>query len=251
MVRHKVAEEPSPVREKPQTFSIFFPMYNERGNIEAVLEQARQVIPSLGFERFEIIVVDDGSHDGSADLVDDWIARNGMEGQVRVVRHGQNQGYGRALKTGFEAAVGDVVFYTDSDLPVDLRDLERALPLLEEADVVIGYRPDRKDSLKRKIFSLVYNRLVRVSLGLSVRDVNFSFKLVRRATLDRIRLSARGGFIDAELLAEAHRHGARIVELPVEYTPRVHGSSSFDSPLVAFHEFCELVAYKAKRLVAR
>jgi glycosyltransferase involved in cell wall biosynthesis len=251
MVRHRACEEPLRVREKPQSFSIFFPMYNERGNIEAVLDQARQVIPSLGFERFEIIVVDDGSQDGSADLVEDWIRHNQMDAQVRVMRHGQNQGYGRALKTGFEAAGGDVVFYTDSDLPVDLRDLERALPLLEDADVVIGYRPDRKDSLKRKVFSLVYNRLVRVTLGLRVRDVNFSFKLVRRATLDQIRLSARGGFIDAELLAEAHRLGARIVELPVEYTPRVHGSSSFDSPMVALHELYEMVAYKAKRLVGR
>jgi glycosyltransferase involved in cell wall biosynthesis len=245
-VRYR-AVEMGAKRERPRSFSIFFPMYNERENIRETLEAAHKVVPTLGFDRWEIIVVDDGSKDDSPEVVRAFAREAGLEGRLRVVRHTVNQGYGRALATGFGAAEHDLVFYTDSDLPVDLADLKRALPLIEDADLVIGYRAERQETLRRKVYSRIYNRLMRVLFGVQVRDVNFSFKLARKSAVQDIKLSAKSVFIDGELLAEARRHGLRIVELPIQYQPRKHGTSSFDSPKAALATLREMLAYRVAR----
>ena len=128
-------------------------MYNERENIVKTLDHASAVLPTLGFSRYEIVIVDDGSQDGSAEVVEAWAAQHEMGARLRLVRHEGNRGYGRALKTGFEAAANEVVFYTDSDLPIDMAELRSALPLLAGADLVIGYRRNRQESLRRKVYS--------------------------------------------------------------------------------------------------
>ena len=223
------------------TLSIFFPMYNESDNIAVTLQRALAIVPRLGFADFEILVVDDGSKDDSAMVVRRAAQR---EPRIRLVSHPRNLGYGAALRTGFTAARGDVVFYTDSDLPVDLSVLADAVPLLEGADLVIGYRLQRFDTPRRAVYSKVYNLLMRVLFGVRVRDVNFSFKLVRRRVLDRITLSASTVFIDGQLLAEATRGGFRIAELPIEYTPRSVGKSSFDSLHSAWVTLVEMLQYR-------
>jgi glycosyltransferase involved in cell wall biosynthesis len=216
-------------------------MYNESDNIAVTLERALAVIPGLGFADFEILVIDDGSQDDSAMVVRRAAQR---EPRIRLLSHPRNLGYGAALRTGFSAARGDVVFYTDSDLPVELSEVARALPLLNDADLVIGYRVRRYDTPRRAVYSKVYNLLMRVLFGVSVRDVNFSFKLVRRRALDAIQLSAATVFIDGQLLAEAVRGGFRIAELPIEYTPRRVGTSSFDSVRSAWVTLVEMLRYR-------
>lgn len=226
-----------------RSLSIFFPMYNERENIAATLRQALEVIPKLGFDDYEILIVDDGSKDGSADVVRAWAAR---DPHVRLVQHAQNQGYGAALRTGFTTASRELVFYTDSDLPIDLGEIARALPpiLDGDADLVIGYRKNRYDTLRRALYSRVYNKLMRILFGVRVRDVNFSFKLVHRRVLDRVKLSAATVFIDGQLLAEARRHGFRVAELPIDYRPRVVGTSSFNSLRAAWVTLVEMLRYR-------
>ena len=225
----------------PRSFSIFFPMYNERDNIAATLTQALKVLPSLGFPDYEILVVDDGSKDGSADVVREFMRR---DPHVRLVQHPRNLGYGAALRTGFTSASSDLVFYTDSDLPIDLSEIRRTLPHVGEADLVIGYRIRRFDTPRRALYSRVYNFLMRVLFGVRVRDVNFSFKLVSRRVLDSIKLSAETVFIDGQLLAEARRIGARIVELPIDYQPRRVGTSSFNSLRAAADTLFEMLRYR-------
>lgn len=224
-----------------RSLSIFFPMYNERDNIAATLNRALQVIPTLGCTDYEILVVDDGSKDGSAEVVRGFMRR---DPRVRLVQHPRNLGYGAALRTGFTSASSDLVFYTDSDLPMDLSEIARALPRADEADLVIGFRIQRFDTPRRALYSRVYNTLMRILFGVRVRDVNFSFKLVHRRVLDRIRLSAETVFIDGQLLAEARRIGARIVELPIDYQPRRVGSSSFNSLRAAFSTLFEMLRYR-------
>jgi len=223
-----------------RSLSVFFPMYNELPNIHQVLQEAESVIPSLGVPDYEIVFVDDGSQDGCDQVVQQKALENK---HIRLVRHPHNMGYGAALKTGFSKSIKEAVFYTDSDLPIDLHDIARAIPLLEEADLVIGYRIDRHETLRRAIYSRLNHVLMRLLFGVQVRDLNFSFKLVRQRVLQEIRLTADTGFIDGQLLAEAVSHGFKIIEIPVEYTPRRFGRSSFDSFRVAWQHMTEMLSY--------
>jgi glycosyltransferase involved in cell wall biosynthesis len=223
-------------------------MYNEKATVEHMVGKALTVLAALA-DDCEVLVVDDGSSDGSERIADNLACRHP---QVRVIHHPHNRGYGAALRTGFQSAAKELVFYTDSDEPVDLWELKRALPLVgPDADLVIGYRIKRYDKLRRFIYSKVYNFLCRWLFGIRVRDINFSFKLVKREVLQRIRLGAGSTFIDGELLAEAVRYGYRIAEIPIEYFPRRAGHSSFDTLQAAFYALEEMLAYWWRTRVRR
>jgi len=224
-----------------QSFSIFFPMYNERDNIAATLRQTLAMVPKLGFDDYEILVVDDGSKDGSAEVVRRFMRDHPC---IRLVQHPKNLGYGAALRTGFQSARCDLVFYTDSDLPVDLSVVADALPQAQNNDLLIGYRLRRYDTPRRALYSRVYNLLVRTLFGVRVRDVNFSFKFVHRRVLDAIHLTAGSVFIDGQLLAEAARLGFQIGEVPIDYHPRVIGSSSFNSLRAAWVTLVEILKHR-------
>jgi glycosyltransferase involved in cell wall biosynthesis len=224
----------------PQSLSIFFPMFNERENIERVIASVEELIPKLALKDYEISVIDDGSCDGCTQIVQEWSTRNS---HVRLVIHPQNMGYGAALRTGFTTGNCDAVFYTDCDLPHDLNELIKALPLLNSADLVVGYRHERYLTLRRAIYSRVYNMLMRLLFNIRVSDVNCSFKLVRKQVLDRINLTATTAFIDGQLLVEASRLGYSIVEIPVKYTPRHLGRSNFDSLWAAWSTLVEMTRY--------
>jgi len=145
---------------------------------------------------------------------------------LRVIRHASNRGYGAALRTGFAAAEGELVFYTDSDNQFDLSELAGALPLMKEWDAVLGYRIARKDARRRLLTSWVFNRLSCAVFGLTVRDLNCSFKLFRRDVLRALPLESNDFFIDTELVVRLHRGGFRYVEKGVTHLPRVAGRST-------------------------
>lgn len=220
--------------------SFVFPMYNEMGNIENCVAQALAIGHQVT-NHLEIIVVDDASTDGSGALADALAERYP---ELRVLHHARNRKLGGALRTGFAAATQDWVLYMDSDLPVDMNDTFRALPLTREADMVIGTRQGRAEGVRREVMSWGYNNLIRALFGLQVRDINFAFKLFRRAVLDRITLQSEGSFIDAELLVETHRAGFTIAELPIQYHPRVAGVSTLASSSVVFTILREMRAYR-------
>ena len=158
--------------------------------------------------------------------------RAAADARVRVVSHTANRGLGAAVRSGLGAATGDVVLYTDADLPFDLLEVGRALRLMRQRDVgvVALYRHDRAgEGARRWVYSYLYNSLVRAVLGLRVRDVNFAGKFLRRDVLDAVQLRSEGSFVDAELLARAHLAGATIVQFGVDYFPRSRGVSTLSS----------------------
>ena len=233
---------------KVASLTLFFPMHNEKETVERMVSKALQVLDTLA-DDYEVVVVDDASHDGSEWIADELARRHR---QVRVVRHNQNRGYGAALRTGFQSATKGLVFYTDCDEPVDLHEVKRACALVgPDVDLVVGYRVNRYDTPRRFVYSKVYNFLCRLLFGVHVRDVNFSFKLLKREVVQHIRLRANSVFIDGELLAEAVRYGYRIVEIPVEYFPRRVGESSFDSLSAALHTLEEMLAYGWRTRIRR
>lgn len=170
--------------------------------------------------------MNDGSTDGTLAILEK-LSR--AEPRIRVLTRPRNRGLGQTLREGFAAARHDVVLYSDADMPYDLSIVKDALPLLRDCDLVAGYRLNRGEGLKRRLYSRAYNGLVRRVFGLRVRDVNFSFKLFKRALLESVSLESAGSFIDAELLAKAQRAGFRIREIGIEYRPRRTGASNLSS----------------------
>ncbi len=227
------------------SLSFVFPMYNEEGNIERMVGETLRVAPWIARD-YEIVIVDDASTDSSGAIADRLAAE---DRHVRVVHHPVNRKLGGALKTGFAAARKEYILYMDSDLPIRMDEVPPAFGKLKGSDMVIGYRLDRPEGIRRKILSFVYNRLVRALFGLKVRDVNFSFKLFKRSILNGVKLESEGSFIDAELLLETKRHGYGIAEHGFHYRPREAGESTLSGMPIILTIFKEMGVYR-KRLRA-
>jgi glycosyltransferase involved in cell wall biosynthesis len=204
--------------------SAVFPCYNDGGTIASMVIAARAVLSRLA-DDFEIVVVDDGSHDYAPLVLEQLQA---LVPELKVVRHPHNGGYGAALRTGFAAACKDFVFYTDGDAQYDPRDLERLVDALEPGvDVVNGFKVGRGDPFHRRLAGAMYNAAARRLFHLPVRDVDCDFRLMRRALLAGIELTASSGAICVELVKKLHLAGARFAEVPVRHYPRPYGRSQF------------------------
>ena len=219
--------------------SVIFPAFNEEGNIRCTVETALKVLPKMA-TRWEVIVVDDGSSDATALICDDLKARYP---EVEVICHGQNRGYGAALKSGIMSAKYDLIFFSDSDGQFDLRDLQQLISWSEDYDIVAGYRAKRQDPFHRRINALGWNVIVRLVLGIKIRDVDCAFKLFRRSVFDHVQIRCVGAMVNTEILAQATRLGMRIHQVKVNHLPRRYGKQSGANVQVivkAFRELCRL-----------
>lgn len=203
--------------------SIVLPAFNEEGNIERALRSSAKAVEPL-VEDYELIVVDDGSRDRTPEILAKLKGEMGR--RLVVVTHGVNLGYGTALRSGFDAARGRQVFYTDADNQFNLTELSDFLPLMEETDAVLGYRVGRQDGRFRLLVSNGYNALASFAFGMSVRDLNCSFKLFRREALTSLHLEEEHFFIDTEIVIQLHRAGYRYVQRGVRHYPRTAGRST-------------------------
>ncbi len=219
-----------------EKLSIFYPMWNEEAYIERALgfgQRACEVLIEDGeIGDYELIVVNDASTDNTGVIADRMAA---ADPRIRVVHHPKNRKLGGAMKTGFATATGDLVLYTDADLPFDMSELSRAVRLMREydVDIVSAYRFDRTgEGSLRAVYTFAYNALVKLLFGVRVRDINFAFKLCKRRIFDHIELHSEGSFVDAELVIRATRLGFEIIQFGVDYFPRTRGESTLSSPAV-------------------
>ena len=204
--------------------SVFFPAYNDSGTIASLVitavKTARRLTPN-----YEVIVVNDGSADGTADILDELAH---LYPQVRIVHHPKNRGYGGALRSGFENASREFVFYTDGDAQYDPSEMEILWNRMGEGvDLVNGYKISRSDPLHRIVIGRIYHHTVRLLFGLKVRDVDCDFRLMRRRIFDVVHLEKNSGVICLEMMKKIQDAGFRIAEVPVHHYHRAYGKSQF------------------------
>src|SRR6266404_5587244 len=209
------------------SISVFFPVFNDQATIGDLVKNALSVLPSFT-DDYEVILVDDGSTDDSGAIADE-LARASVH--VKVIHHEQNQGYGAALRTGFQNATGDLIFYTDGDGQYDILELALLVPLMiDGVDVVNGYKIKRQDNRSRRASGAIYNSLAGYLFRLPIRDVDCDFRLVRRSAIERIRLRKSSGAVCVELIRKLSLAGCVFREVPVNHYPRLHGKSQFFTP---------------------
>lgn len=215
----------SVLQTSPPGLSVFFPAYNDSGTIASLVIRAVQVAAALT-PNFEVIVINDGSRDATPLILDELAAQ--YPEHVRVVHHPVNRGYGGALRSGFQAASKDLVFYTDGDAqydPAEMRLLwERMAP---EVGWVNGYKISRSDPFHRIVIGRVYHHTVKTLFGLRVRDVDCDFRLIRRSVFEVVRLEKNSGVICLEMMKKFQDAGFAVAEVPVHHFHRTHGKSQF------------------------
>lgn len=205
------------------SLSFVIPAYNEEANIERIVDSAYLFL-SQNFERFEILLIDDGSTDNTHAVCNQLALKYGEK--VIVLRHSQNRGYGAALRSGLFGAENDLIFYTDADNQFELSELKDFMNYIDDFDLVIGYRKDRKDAMIRKLSSRVFNRLIFLIFGLNIKDIDCSFKLFKKSALQSLSIERDEFLVDTELLVKAKLKNLRIKELPVTHHPRTFGRST-------------------------
>lgn len=224
--------DPATTPPRVPRLSYFFPAHNEEANLEGLVLEALEVLPTLADE-FEIIAVNDGSKDRTREIADRLAAEH--PGVVRAIHHDVNRGYGGALRSGFEASRYDFLAFTDGDRQFKVSDLGRLTERLaaeDRPDVVVGYRIKRADPFIRIAYARTYKLANRIFFGLKVRDVDCACKLFRREALEGVRVESGGAFFSAELLVKVGEQGRSIAEVGVPHYPRTAGSPTGAKPSV-------------------
>jgi glycosyltransferase involved in cell wall biosynthesis len=204
------------------SISVFSPCYNEEKNVGKLLTSMLDFLPKISSD-YEIIIVDDGSTDSTAEIARKFALEHP---QVKVIRHEKNRGYGAALRTGFENSIKDYIFFTDSDNQFDISEMTKLLPYIRDYDIVAGFRIKRRDNFIRKINEFSFNRLIRILFGLTVRDLNCAFKIYKRNVIRSLELHSTLAFINSELLIRAKKKGFTIKEVGVTHYPRKYGTQT-------------------------
>jgi glycosyltransferase involved in cell wall biosynthesis len=211
-----------------KSISIVFPAYNEEENLEYVLQDALKVSKDLKIP-FEIIVVNDGSSDNTKEYVENLQKKNK---NLVLINHEINKGYGQTLLDGFRASKNEWIFFSDSDRQFDLSEINKLQPYTDNADLVIGYRKNRKDNGFRKLNAYLFKLTARMIFNLKFKDIDCAFKLIKKEVIDGIELNSSSALINTELLHKSSKKNYKIVEVPVTHHPRVRGKATGANPIV-------------------
>ncbi len=229
-------DKPDHRNVSPLTVTV--PIYNEQDNILPLYEKTRTALEALG-RPWELLLVNDGSRDASAQRLDELAAQ---DPRVTVVHLRRNYGQTAALMAGLDHARGEIIVPMDGDLQNDPADIGRLLAKLDEGfDVVSGWRKDRQDhAIKRNLPSRLANRLISTVSGVHLHDYGCSLKAYRRSVLEGVKLY---GEMHRFVPVYAAWNGARVAELPVLHHPRIHGESKYGLERV-FKVLLDLIVVK-------
>lgn len=231
---------------KPR-LSVIVPVYNEEENLEQAVSSLDTKLKKVCTD-YEIIIVDSASTDRTGEIARELVRRYK---KVKNIRQPVRKGFGNGLREGYENAKLDYVWYVDADLPYDLDNLDKSFPSMPEYDAIIGYKTGKRENKWRSVMSFVYNSLIRVVFNLPYRDINYSYKIVKRSVLDRLDLRADGWFVTVELLVELNRGKYKVKEVHVPFKLRTKGESKVNNyPKVIWYFIKEIYTYK-KRLMFR
>lgn len=221
--------------------SVFFPTYNEEGNIAKTVLSAKSVLEKIA-DKWEILIVNDGSRDKTKEISQDL---SNKDKRIKLINHPLNRGYGAAFKTGFYSARYKWIAFTDSDGQFDFSEIQNFIGKQKEtnSDLVIGYYKDRKVSFLKKVTSKIWEYLVFLLFGLKVKDIDCGFKFVSKKVVDSLPdlESERGAFISSEFLIRAKKKGFKIVEIPVTHHPRLQGHGTGRNLNVILQSFKDLL----------
>ncbi len=223
------------------SLSVFFPAFNEEENISKTIEKAKKVLEELEIKNWEILIINDGSKDRTAQVVEEISKK---DSRVRLINHQTNKGYGQALKTGFTEAKYPWVVFMDSDDQFDFSEITKFLHKADEADLVLGYRLKRADPYMRKVFTWGWKTLAMIFLGLHVKDYSCGFKLIKKKVFESILpLQTEEKVTQIEMLVKAQRRGYKIAEVGVNHYPRRFGLATGANLKVVLKSFADFMKF--------
>lgn len=209
--------------KKVKALSIFFPFWNEEKNIERVVKKAIPIAEKVA-DKWEIIMVDDGSADKTLEIARKLASQNPY---LRVASHTPNRGYGAALKEGITSAQYDFVVFNDGDGQFDFAEVSKFIEKIDTADMVIGYREKRHDQPFRHFLMYLLKIWDFIFFGFTFRDIDCGFKMFKKNKLAEIMpYISEGAMFSTEILARARRAKHTIVEVEVSHYPRKFGDQS-------------------------
>jgi glycosyltransferase involved in cell wall biosynthesis len=224
---------------KTASLSVFFPTYNEEGNIAETVNKAIGVLENLKL-KYEILIINDGSKDSTLKVIEGLAKKNP---NIKVINHPQNLGYGEALKSGFYNSKYDTIVYTDGDGQFDFKEVTKFLEKIDEYDLLIGYRIKRQDPILRKIFGKGWKLSIWTFFQLPIKDVDCGFKMVKKKVLEKIPHleSQRGAMINAELAVKAKKFGFKVGQVGVNHYPRLSGKPTGNGVKVIIKSYLDLI----------
>ena len=209
--------------KKVSQLSVFFPAYNEEKNIKETVLKALAILKEIA-EKWEIVVVDDGSTDDTAKIVKKLSSNNE---NIHLISHRKNKGYGGVIKTGIYSCKYDLICYTDSDGQFNFEEIDKFLDKINENDLVIGYRLTRSDDLYRRILARILWLADYILFGLNVKDVDCGFKLFKKNIIDKIgKLKTESAITETEFVVRVKKAGLKIVEVGVKHYSRIEGKQT-------------------------
>jgi len=219
--------------------SVILPVHNEENNIRRVLNSILDFFNDVRI-KFEIIVIDDGSYDGTSEIIDYFESRYSQISSYRCMK---NEGYGAALTKGIYISKFSWILFIDADGQYKIQDITKLIPCIDKYDCIIGRRKDRMDPFYRLLLGQTYNYIIQKLFHLEFKDINCGFKLFRKEIFDNVQVKCKGALFYGEILLKAKNNGWAIKEVEISHFPRekdVQKGAKLSVILKAFFEILGL-----------